>query len=58
MSKPNELIQVDYLYVFRNIAPSVIVADKDDLSDSQQTKLKNTLREWMGELPVTHSEAG
>ena len=24
----------------------------------QQTKLKNTLREWMGEKPVTHSEAG
>jgi myo-inositol-1-phosphate synthase len=24
----------------------------------QQTKLKNTLREWMGEPPVTHSEAG
>ena len=24
----------------------------------QQTTLKNTLREWMGELPVTHSEAG
>jgi myo-inositol-1-phosphate synthase len=24
----------------------------------QQTKLKNTLREWMGEGPVTHSEAG
>ena len=24
----------------------------------QQTKLKNTLREWMGETPVTHSEAG
>ncbi len=24
----------------------------------QQTKLKNTLREWMGEVPVTHSEAG
>jgi len=24
----------------------------------QQTKLKNTLREWMGERPVTHSEAG
>jgi myo-inositol-1-phosphate synthase len=24
----------------------------------QQTKLKNTLREWMGEQPVTHSEAG
>jgi myo-inositol-1-phosphate synthase len=23
----------------------------------QQTKLKNTLREWMGEPPVTHSEA-
>jgi myo-inositol-1-phosphate synthase len=24
----------------------------------QQTKLKNTLRVWMGEAPVTHSEAG
>ncbi len=24
----------------------------------QQIKLKNTLREWMGEEPVTHSEAG
>ena len=24
----------------------------------QQTKLKNTLREWMGREPVTHSEAG
>jgi len=24
----------------------------------QQTKLKNTLREWMGENPVTHSEVG
>jgi myo-inositol-1-phosphate synthase len=24
----------------------------------QQTKRKNTLREWMGEEPVTHSEAG
>ncbi len=24
----------------------------------QQSKLKNTLREWMGEAPVTHSEAG
>jgi myo-inositol-1-phosphate synthase len=24
----------------------------------QQTKLKNTLREWMGEAAVTHSEAG
>jgi myo-inositol-1-phosphate synthase len=24
----------------------------------QQSKLKNTLREWMGEQPVTHSEAG
>jgi myo-inositol-1-phosphate synthase len=23
----------------------------------QQIKLKNTLREWMGEAPVTHSEA-
>ena len=23
----------------------------------QQLKLKNTLREWMGEPPVTHSEA-
>ena len=34
VSKPNELIQVDYLYVFRNIAPSVIVADKDLMAPS------------------------
>ena len=29
VSQPNELIQVDYVYFFRNIAPSVIVADED-----------------------------
>jgi myo-inositol-1-phosphate synthase len=38
-------------------------ADLDDVNPEhdlfiQQTKLKNTLREWMGEQPVTHSEAG
>ena len=33
------------------------VAPEHDLF-IQQTKLKNTLREWMGEKPVTHSEAG
>ena len=27
-------------------------------SSSNKTKLKNTLREWMGELAVTHSEVG
>ncbi|MDG2028195.1 MAG: inositol-3-phosphate synthase [Acidimicrobiales bacterium] len=33
------------------------VAAEQDLF-IQQTKLKNTLREWMGEPAVTHSEAG
>ncbi len=34
-----------------------VVAPEHDIF-IQQTKLKNTLREWMGETAVTHSEAG
>ena len=34
------------------------VADVEHDLFIQQTKFKNTLREWMGEAPVTHSEAG
>ena len=49
-----------------NAEDSADVADVTDSADVsvehdlfiQQTKLKNTLREWMGEEPVTHSEAG
>ena len=40
VGKPNELIQVDYVYFFRNIAASVIVADDEDLSDAQKKELK------------------
>ena len=41
-------------------APQVATGALDPEHDLfiQQTKLKNTLREWMGEEPVTHSEAG
>ena len=46
VSSPNELIQVDYLYVFRNIVPSVIVADSDGLSDNQATELKEQDKEF------------
>ena len=38
-------------------SPAAEIAVEHDLF-IQQTKLKNTLREWMGEAPVTHSEAG
>eukprot|EP01046_Picozoa_sp_COSAG06_P004290 COSAG06_NODE_178_length_20949_cov_26.114053_7_plen_587_part_00 len=40
LSKPNDLIQVDYVYFFRNIAPSVIISDEDDLSAADKKKLK------------------
>jgi myo-inositol-1-phosphate synthase len=41
-------------------APMPAIASRSPEHDIfiQQTKLKNTLREWMGEEPVTHSEAG
>ena len=41
-------------------APMPAVGERSPEHDIfiQQTKLKNTLREWMGEEPVTHSEAG
>ena len=38
------------------VVPAELYAEHDLFI--QQTKLKNTLREWMGEQPVTHSEAG
>ena len=39
VSKPNELIQVDYVYLFRNIVPSLIVSDADDLSAEDKVAL-------------------
>ena len=44
-------------FYFKSPQPATEVAAEHDLF-IQQTKLKNTLREWMGEEPVTHSEAG
>ena len=46
ISKPNDLIQVDYVYFFRNIAPSVIVSDEDGLSDSKKKELKEQEKEF------------
>eukprot|EP01046_Picozoa_sp_COSAG06_P026199 COSAG06_NODE_2243_length_7267_cov_3.942662_2_plen_618_part_00 len=36
-SRPNELLQIDYLYFFRNIAPEV-VEDEDDMDDKEAVK--------------------
>jgi len=44
-------------FYFKSPQPVDQLAPEHDLF-IQQTKLKNTLREWMGEAPVTHSEAG
>lgn len=35
LSKPNDLIQIDYIYLFRNIDPSVIVADDPDVDEDE-----------------------
>jgi myo-inositol-1-phosphate synthase len=43
-------------FYWKSPQPSGGVSPEHDLF-IQQTKLKNTLREWMGEAPVTHSEA-
>ena len=40
VGKPNELIQVDYVYFFRNIAASLIVSDQENLSDAEKKELK------------------
>ena len=40
VSRPNELLQVDYVYFFRNITPSVIVADEEGLTDANKKELK------------------
>ncbi len=47
-------------FYFKAPQPSLPEREADVEHDLfiQQTKLKNTLREWMGETPVTHSEAG
>ncbi len=44
-------------FYFKSPQPTAVLGPEHDLF-IQQTKLKNTLREWMGEEPVTHSEAG
>jgi myo-inositol-1-phosphate synthase len=44
-------------FYFKAPEPATELDPEHDLF-IQQTKLKNTLREWMGEEPVTHSEAG
>ncbi|MEZ5206771.1 MAG: inositol-3-phosphate synthase [Acidimicrobiales bacterium] len=43
-------------YYFKSPQPSSLMPAEHDLF-IQVTKLKNTLRGWMGEAPVTHSEA-
>jgi myo-inositol-1-phosphate synthase len=43
-------------FYFKSPQPSGGLAPEHDVF-IQHTKLKNTLREWMGEEPVTHSEA-
>jgi len=43
-------------FYFKSPEPAGDLPPEHDLF-IQQTKLKNTLRVWMGELPVTHSEA-
>ena len=45
-NKPNDLIQVDYVYFFRNIAPSVIVSDEEDLSAAKKKELKEQEKEF------------
>jgi myo-inositol-1-phosphate synthase len=44
-------------FYFKAPMPSDPELDPEHDIFIQQIKLKNTLREWMGEEPVTHSEA-
>ena len=39
VSRPNELLQVDYVYFFRNISPSVIVSDEEGLTPAKKAEL-------------------
>eukprot|EP01045_Picozoa_sp_COSAG04_P009273 COSAG04_NODE_533_length_12959_cov_8.218497_3_plen_199_part_00 len=39
VSRPNELLQVDYVYFFRNISPSVIVSDEEGLTPAKKVEL-------------------
>ncbi len=43
-------------FYFKSPQPATDLAPEHDIF-IQQIKLKNTLREWMGEEPITHSEA-
>ena len=40
VSRPNELLQVDYVYFLRNISPSVIVSDEEGLSNAKKEELE------------------
>lgn len=44
-------------FYFKSPQPAGVVPAEHDIF-IQQIKLKNTLREWMGEQPITHSEGG
>ena len=46
VNKPNELLQVDYVYFFRNIASSLIISDAEDLSAAQKKELKDQDKEF------------
>ena len=48
----------EWLSFYFKAPQSATVNDPEHDIFIQQTKMKNTLREWMGEVPVTHSEAG
>ncbi len=48
----------EWLSFYFKAPQSATINDPEHDIFIQQTKLKNTLREWMGEVPVTHSEAG
>eukprot|EP01045_Picozoa_sp_COSAG04_P025349 COSAG04_NODE_3311_length_2947_cov_202.139045_3_plen_323_part_01 len=39
VSRPNELLQVDYIHFFRNISPSIIVSDEEGLSPAKKKEL-------------------
>ena len=57
-SRPGESGVQEWLSFYLKAPQSELEAGPEHDLFIQQTKLKNTLREWMGEQPVTHSEAG
>ena len=46
VNKPNELLQVDYVYFFRNISPSLIISDVPNLSATEKKELKDQDKEF------------